>query len=133
MRRATACLWAGFGASVLAVLLATAAYTLPARIEASVMAGIRDQIVWQPDSPQAVAGGRAPAHNGGGGAPSRSSLCKLRCACISALLAARFQGDPDPSLPPVHASFRFFNLTNLAAVRLGAKPVLVRGRQPVVA
>jgi hypothetical protein len=68
MRRATACLWAGFGASVLAVLLATAAYTLPARIEASVMAGIRDQIVWQPDSPQAVAGGRAPAHHDGWGA-----------------------------------------------------------------
>lgn len=42
------------------------------------------------------------------------------------LSAARYGNNSDPSMPPLHSTFRFLNITNLADVRKGAKPVLVR-------
>lgn len=45
--------------------------------------------------------------------------------CPLPLPAARFQNDTNAAVPPVLISFYMFNITNLADVRRGARPVLV--------
>lgn len=60
------------------------------------------------------------------GLPSRGSPLLLA-------LAARFADNSDPSMPPLRARFHFLNITNLEAVRQGAKPELVsRCLHPIV-
>jgi hypothetical protein len=73
-----------------ATLLALAAWLLPDRIDARVMSGIREQIVWQPDSPEPVAGEHAddpPAPNSDCAATSDTRDKVIRsftlCSCAS--------------------------------------------------
>lgn len=125
----------------LAVLLALAARPTSERIEARVVSGICQQIVWQPDSPESVAGrvGAATAPPppvrqrpfSGRLSINSTQPCTCRMAeppatrLTAACLAARFRGDLSPTDPPVYARYRFFNITNLPDVRQGAKPALV--------
>lgn len=63
---------------------------------------------------------------------------RLRAACCDSsrhapprpavrpfLHAARYADNSDPMMPPLLNTYRFLNITNLADVRRGAKPVLV--------
>lgn len=139
--------WLALGtlAALAALALALGAQPLRAFIEARVQDAIRAQVVWQPDSPKQTAGvwaaGQPPwpwvglAADGGrrrrrsARLPPARVLAKLgtrRLASLPPAIAARFGDNTDPAMPPLTSTFRFLNITNVADVRAGAKPILVR-------
>jgi hypothetical protein len=92
--------------------------------------GIRQQVIWQPDSPPVVRGKFCNASLDLVllyASPRRIKLKPLVCILNTPLyFTDRFVGSEAD--PPDYVRFYLLNITNLADVRKGGKPVLVRGR-----
>jgi hypothetical protein len=112
-----------FGISFLAIasLLTFGASLGPNLIQAFVQKQISQQIVWKEDSQPEVWSELA----------SPSPVDPPCVVCLgasqhqSSLGAGRYESDAHPGDPQTSIHFHFFNITNLNAVRAGAKPELV--------
>ncbi len=107
------CLTGGLAALAIATMLASAAWLLPDRVDARVMSGIREQVVWQPDSPEPVAGERIdepPAPSGVAAWPRRTQDRQLSSRVARACLQPASEGMWTHGLPPCTLATAFSTL-----------------------